>query len=173
MERLFEMDLHDYDPGDQVYSRPSARGVILMENKTIALVFSKKENYYKFPGGGIRKGEDPRCALMREVQEETGLLVVPESIKEFGSVLRRQKSTDAPHTVFEQENFYFLCSIGTQRTSQNLDVYEAEAEFMLRIVLIDEAIETNSAYKSENFFDQIMIAREEKVLRLIRERLCR
>ena len=173
MERLFEMDLHDYDPGDKVYSRPSARGVILMENNAIALVFSKKEHYYKFPGGGIHKGEDPKCALMREVQEETGLLVVPESIREFGSVLRRQKSTDNPHTIFEQENFYFLCSVGAQKTAQNLDVYEAEAEFTLRIVPIDEAIETNSAYKSDNYFDQIMIAREAKVLCLIRERLCR
>ena len=89
MELLFEMDLHDYELGDNVFSRPSARGVIFDDCGRIALVYSQKEKYYKFPGGGILSGEDKKEALIREVREETGLVVIPKSVREFGSVLRR------------------------------------------------------------------------------------
>lgn len=50
-------------------------------------------------------------ALIREVREETGLIVIPDSIDEFGSVVRRQKSNKSPNTIFEQENFYFFFSL--------------------------------------------------------------
>ena len=43
-----------------------------------------------------------------------------------------------------------------------------EAEFVLRYVDIDEAIRVNSEYKSDDFFDEIMIKREQKVLELIK-----
>lgn len=171
MKQLFEIDLHDYEESDSVFSRPSARGIIFMEDNRIALVYSEKEKYYKFPGGGIYREEDKKTALIREVREEVGLTVIPESICEFGSVMRRQKSNLSPHTVFEQENFYFICKVENQVVEQNLDAYEAEAGFILRVVDLDEAISVNSAYKSEDYFNTIMIARETKVLKLIREDL--
>ena len=47
MKQLFEMDLHDYEEGDAVFRRPSARAIILREDGRIALVYSEKEHYYK------------------------------------------------------------------------------------------------------------------------------
>lgn len=170
MERLFEIDLHDYELGDNVFSRPSARGVIFDDCGRIALVYSQKEKYYKFPGGGIHKDEDKREALIREVREETGLVVIPKSIKEFGSVLRRQKSNKTPNTIFEQENFYYFCEVKNIITEQNLDAYEAEARFVLEFVNLDEAIDTNSKYKTEDYFNEIMIKRDTKLLQLIKEK---
>ena len=105
MERLFEIDLKDYKVTDKVFKRPSARAIILIKDK-IALVYSKKEKYFKFPGGGIHADEDPKEALIREVREEVGMVVIPDSIREFGSVLRRQKGNVDEGTMFEQENFY-------------------------------------------------------------------
>ena len=57
MRRLFEIDLKDYKDTYSVFRRPSARAIIIKDNK-IALVYSKKEKYYKFPGGGIHEEED-------------------------------------------------------------------------------------------------------------------
>lgn len=167
MKRLFEIDLQDYEDGDRIFDRPSARGIIFKNNK-IALVYSKNEKYYKFPGGGIHGDEDRKEALVREVKEEVGLIVIPETICEYGSVLRRQKSNITPHTIFEQENFYYICETKNQIVEQNLDNYEKEAGFILRFVDLDEAISVNSAYKSEDFFNEIMIKRETKVLQMIR-----
>lgn len=170
MELLFEIDLHDYELGDNVFSRPSARGVIFDDCGRIALVYSQKEKYYKFPGGGILSGEDKKEALIREVREETGLVVIPKSVREFGSVLRRQKSNKTPNTIFEQENFYYFCEVENIVTEQKLDEYEAEAGFMLRFVHLDEAIDTNLKYKTEDFFDEIMIKRETKLLQMLKKK---
>ncbi len=51
MRILFEMDKKDYVPNGSVFSRPSARAIIIKDGK-IAMVYSKKYNYYKFPVGG-------------------------------------------------------------------------------------------------------------------------
>ncbi len=170
MKELFSIDLHDYDSNSEVFRRPSARGIIIKNNK-IALVYSKKEKYYKFPGGGINENEDISEALIREVREETGMIVIPESIREFGSVMRRQKSNYSPDTIFEQENYYYFCEAEKRLSSQELDDYEKEAEFSLRFVDIDEAINANDDYHSDDYFNEIMIKREMKVLQLVKDYL--
>ncbi|MGN1249731.1 MAG: NUDIX hydrolase, partial [Candidatus Spyradocola sp.] len=92
-------------------------------------------------------------------------------IREFGSVLRRQKSNIESDAIFEQESLYYFCRAENRISEQNLDDYEAEAGFTLRFVDLDEAIRINSAYKSENSFDDVMIQRETRVLRLIKAAL--
>ncbi len=168
MKRLFEIDLKDYKETDTVFRRPSARAIIFMGDK-IALVYSRKEKYYKFPGGGIHDDEDKKEALIREVREEVGLIVKPESVREYGSVLRRQKSTVKDNEIFEQENYYFFCDVQDKVVGQELDAYEDEAGFVLRIVDIDEAIATNAAYTSDDSFNEIMIKREKRVLEMLKQ----
>lgn len=167
MKRLFEIDLKDYDEGSDVFRRPSARGIIFKDGK-IALVYAVNEKYFKFPGGGIHDDEDKKEALIREVEEEVGLVVKPDTIKEFGSVLRRQKGIYEP-IIFEQENYYYFCECEEEATKQNLDDYEKEAGFTLRFVDIDEAIRVNGDYSSDNIMDDIMIKREKRVLEMIKE----
>ena len=172
MKQLLEIDLKDYENCDKIFRRPSVRAIILKDNNKIALVYSKKEKYYKFPGGGIKQDEDKKEALVREVREEVGLIVIPESICEFGSVMRRQRSNVSPNTIFEQENYYYTCKTKNQIVDQELDNYEAEAGFMLKFVSLDEAILVNSTYKSENFFNEIMIMRETKILQIVKDKIC-
>lgn len=171
MKRLFTIDLKDYAEDAVHFRRPSARGIVLFPERKIALVYSTKKKYYKFPGGGIHEDEDRVTALIREVREEVGLHVIPASVREFGSVLRLQNSEMMEHTVFEQENFYYFCDVEKEAGLQDLDDYEAEAGFELRIVNIDEAIAVDENFHSDDFFDEIMISREARVLKMIRETL--
>lgn len=168
MRCLFEIDLKDYEGCTKVFRRPSARAVILKGDK-IALVYATEEKYYKFPGGGIHEDEDKKEALIREVREETGLNVIPESIREYGSVLRKQKSEKADDTVFEQENYYYLCETEDTQGAQDLDEYEKDAGFMLVYADIDEAIKANGIFTSDSKADEIMIDRERRVLEMIEE----
>ena len=170
MKQLFEIDLKDYKETDTFFRRPSARAIIIKDGK-IALVYSKKEKYYKFPGGGIHDDEDKKEALIREVREEVGLVVIPESIREYGSVLRRQKSTVKDGEIFEQENYYYFCDVEDRAVEQDLDAYEDEAGFLLRIVDIDEAIATNAAYASADYFNEIMIKRDRRMLEMVKQEL--
>ena len=71
MRLLFEIDKKDYNKNGTSFVRPSVRGIIIKDGK-IAMVHSLKCNYYKFPGGGIKAGEEHRETLLREVKEETG-----------------------------------------------------------------------------------------------------
>ena len=58
-----------------------------------------------------------------------------------------------------------------QIASQELDEYEKEAEFVLQVVDLKTAIRANSEYHSENFFDEIMIKRELRVLQMIQQKM--
>ncbi len=81
MRILFDMDKKDYNPDGKKFVRPSVRGIIIKNGK-IAMVHSIKYNYYKFPGGGIEDNESKIETLIREVREESGLIVKADTIKE-------------------------------------------------------------------------------------------
>ena len=82
MRLLFDMDKKDYGSCTHTFVRNSARGIII-SNQKLAMIHSMKYDYYKFPGGGIEKGEDPVAAMVRETREEAGLVVRFETVKEY------------------------------------------------------------------------------------------
>lgn len=173
MKQLFTIDLKNYDENWQRSRRDSARAIIHVGSDKLALVYATKLGYYKFPGGGIHEGEDKIVALAREVQEEVGLAVVPESVREFGVASRYQKSGMAENTIFVQDNFYYECEVEHDEhgelkiISQNLDAYEDEAGFVLRIVSIKEAALANRQYRDTSDFNIAMIARDTRVLEMM------
>ena len=128
MRELFTVDTQDYNPNGSVHRRPSARAIIERDGKVLVM-HSRKFNYYKFPGGGIEQGETPEQALVREVREESGYFVRPETIEEYGSVLRRNRDNKDPEAIFEQQNFYYFCEIGDERVPVVQEDYEIEEAF--------------------------------------------
>ena len=158
MKQLFKVDLKDYDEGLPHFVRPSVRGIMIKDGR-LAVVYSKKFDYYKYAGGGIEAGEDHKAALIREISEETGLTVIPESIREFGSFLRIQKSRYAENTVFEQENFYYLCETEDEAASQHLDEYESDEGFTLEYAKPEHIIEVNRTHDHHGY-DEMLIERE-------------
>ncbi|MBO7339390.1 MAG: NUDIX domain-containing protein [Lachnospiraceae bacterium] len=168
MRELFSLDQHNYKEGGKEYSRPSVRGIILQDGKVL-LVHSKKFGYMKFPGGGIEPGEDHVQALCREVREETGLEVAPESVREFGFVPRRQKDKVDENGIFVQDNFYYFCDLKDGvKTSTKLDDYEREEGFTPVWMEPFFASQRNRYVDlSQEGLDAIMVKREAKVLDLV------
>ena len=123
MRELFQMDRQDYNPEGKVYERPSVRGVIVKDGKVL-LNYLAKHDCYEFPGGGIEAGETPENTLQREVAEETGRIVIPESIREFGIVIRRQRDSKDPEGIFEQKNYYYFCDITDETVPRKPDEHE-------------------------------------------------
>ena len=164
MDILFTLSTNDFDESWQRSKRPSVRGIIIKSDK-LAMVYSTRDDYYKFPGGGIENEEDHRSTLIREVKEETGLNVIPSSINEFGEAILLRKSDFLENTIFEQENFYYFCNTEDDISSQQLDDYEMKAGFTLNFVTAEEAIQTN--LKNAPNDPSMMLEREAKVLQLL------
>lgn len=117
MRLLFEMDKKDYEYCTHRFVRNSARSIIIRDGK-IAMIHSLKYDYYKFPGGGIENGENPVEAMIRETREEAGLVVKPETVKEYGYV-HRMPQRCASRTVLSIQLFCTTQS-AIWRISQNL-----------------------------------------------------
>jgi len=165
MRLLFEIDLKNYDKNGKAFIRPSARAIIIKDNK-IYMVHSLVYDYYKFPGGGIEKDESNIDALIREAAEEAGLVVIKDSIKEYGYVHRIQKAKDEGYSMFIQDNFYYLCDVENKKIEQNLDDYEDFEKFTLE--LVDPRIVINANRNSDHGpKNKDMIEREAKVLEIL------
>lgn len=165
MRLLFEMDKKDYGGCTHTFVRDSARSIIISNGK-IAMIHSQKYDYYKFPGGGIENGENPIEAMIRETQEEAGLTVIPETIREYGYVHRIQKSDRDPSECFVQDNYYYLCDAVGGLGSQDLDEYEKQESYQLEYVAPAFAIEKNRTVK-ESPYNRMMFEREARVLEML------
>lgn len=169
MKQLFTIDLKDYNPNGKKYYRPSVRGIIFDDKGNIAMIYSQKYHFYKFPGGGIEGNETHLETLAREIKEETGMTLIPESAKEFGEVLKIQNGDESgKHTIHIQQNFYYTCRVEDEVGSQELDDGEKALDFVLKFVPIEEAIAANSAFESDDPFKKQMAEREKRVLEMLK-----
>lgn len=170
MKRLFTIDLQDYNPSWPHSTRPSVRAIIERDGK-LAMVHNGKHDYYMFPGGGIEEGESHEEALIREVKEESGLIVIPESIREYGSALRLSNSRHFENTIFEQENFYYKCKAQEVVETPEYDLHEIEEQYSLVFVTPEEALRKNRFDDHGNEKGAVWIERESRVIELLmRER---
>lgn len=164
MRLLFSIDTGDYNPSGTVLSRPSARGIIIRDGR-VAMVHSLKFDYYKFPGGGIEAGETAVEAMIREVAEETGLTVLPDTVRAYGRVHRVSRGYDVD--MFVQDNDYFLCEAEDALHAQQLDGYEQDASFVLEFVTAKRAIRTNREADHGDFPYGTMTERDARVLEML------
>jgi 8-oxo-dGTP pyrophosphatase MutT (NUDIX family) len=143
MRTLQILDSKDYDETLPRTTRNAVRAIILSDGK---LVFVKSEKFgeYKFPGGGAKPGETHCDTIIRETREETGLTVIPSSIKEYGMTQEIHKDT-LGDGIFEQNSYYYLCDIEDGLSETALDEYEREYGYKLTIASIDDAISANAA----------------------------
>ena len=168
MRTLFVIDKKDYNENGTAFVRPSVRGII-KKGRKYALIHSLKYDYYKFPGGGAEKGEDHTATLCREVLEESGLVVIPSSVREYGLVHRVQKGIDSD--MFIQDNYYYFCDAEKEILPQRLEQNEAEEQFVLEFVTLKDAIEANENHyhgeKTGNERFECIIQRETGVMHML------
>jgi len=91
MRELFRIDKKNYIENGTVGTRPSVRGIIIKDGK-IAMMHSKKYDYYKLPGGGIEHviGVNENS----DHKEKQGIQTFAGMIERENRVLRLLKSEE-------------------------------------------------------------------------------
>ena len=151
-----------------IKERKAIRGVIKIGNKLLMVKNNKGD--YKFPGGGMEKGETTLQTLHREVLEETGFNVT-EVGEKLGEVIQRKLDTIDESKIFLMKSVYIECSVNiNDKHSQNLDNYEKEQEFTPVLIDINEVItKQEEILKSQTKSSNDWVERETTVLKLLRE----
>lgn len=54
-------------------------------------MIQSKYGDYKFPGGGMEEGENRIDTLAREIKEETGFDLLPNSAEYYGTVTEKRR----------------------------------------------------------------------------------
>lgn len=92
-------------PVEKLIFRPSVYGVIIQNGKVLLV---PQWDGYDFPGGGVEKGETLQEALLREVKEETGLIVKKDRI--IACEQDFYKDHRFADTYYHSILIYFLCT---------------------------------------------------------------
>ncbi|MFC2709682.1 MAG: NUDIX domain-containing protein [Candidatus Saccharibacteria bacterium] len=83
-------------------SRPASAGVVIYNDKKEALVLKANyKPYWSFPGGWIEDNQTPIQAAVRELSEETGVLIIPQRLKFLYIINRVSNIMQSYQFIFE------------------------------------------------------------------------
>ncbi len=102
-------------------SKPTASGLVLDAGRILLArrAIEPDEGKWDLPGGFLQEGEDPRDALVRELEEETSMHVEP--VEFFDVVVDRYgEDEDAQYTL----NLYWTCRVVSGEPTPADDVAE-------------------------------------------------
>jgi len=118
------------------------------------------------------KDYDEEDTLIREVREETGYSVIPDTIRPFGYIeeIRRDFKSYHESRIFRQISRLYFCEVSSERGEIQLS--EQEKRYGMRTVLytLDEAIAKNRAML-DNVGELAWNQREYRTLLLIKEHI--
>ncbi len=93
-------------PKERLSFRPSVYG-LLVDNGKILVVQNRNSGKYSLPGGGVEIGEKIKDALLREIQEETGITV---EVKDFLDFCENFFYYDPEDLGFHGFCFFYRCT---------------------------------------------------------------
>ena len=106
-------------PVEKLIWRPSAYGFVVKEGK---LLLSKQFDGYDLPGGGIDLGETPEQAVVREVEEETGIITKDPKLIAVATSFFRPFSKSG---FYQSIMLYYQCDfIGGALSMDGFDEHE-------------------------------------------------
>ncbi len=141
MRILAVFDEKNYQNTVETYEKYSVRGIILRDGK-LAMQCSR-EGEYKIPGGGIEAGESYEQALAREVLEETGLHVKPESIREIGEIQEVRRDIFEKDKKYVCHSLFYYCEVGTEQEPLHLTASEVAKGYEMKWAAPEEVYRRN------------------------------
>ncbi|MDD6049804.1 MAG: NUDIX domain-containing protein [Clostridiales bacterium] len=167
MNQLLLLDAQNYPPDLPEICRVAVRGIILLHGKL--LLIENDFGEVKLPGGGMEAGETEADTLTREVREETGYTVIPDSIHPFGQIEEKRLSVHEP-MIWHQISRLYFCQVEPDAGECAYTANEQRHAFHRALYTVDEAIRINRAMldrEGESPWNQ----REYRTLLLLKQHL--
>jgi len=172
MKELAKFDDQNYQNINNKIKRISIRGVIFIGDKLV-MVHTKRANELLFPGGGIESGETDSDTLIREVREETGYQVIPETIKELGYITEIRKSIYDEHELYEGVSYYYYCKVNEEcKTEPQYSLDELKAGYHVVFIKPEVAYLENDKVIKEIGPRSTWIMRENFILDILIKNKC-
>lgn len=147
MKLLAIFDSKNYDNTTSVFEKYNPRAIIMRDGK-LAMQRSKN-GIYKIPGGGREGDESFLDTLVREVSEETGLVVRESEVHELGEIIEiRQDIFDETIKYICHSLFYF-CEVEVEQRELNLTDSEKAKGFYVEWATPEEIYENNISKSKE------------------------
>ncbi len=116
--------------------RVACRGIILRDDMVL-MTHAREVDFWMLPGGGLEGNEDLSQCCIRELAEETGLIVKPlysfATINEF-------------YEEWLYRSHYFVCAV-VGETQRHLTAAEAENDLVTRWIPLRDAVAIFSAHE--------------------------
>ena len=107
--------------------------------------------YEKIPGGGQEPGENYEQTLIREVKEETGLYVRPESICELGEIIELHRDIFEPDKKFICHSLFFYCDVLDRQAPLSLTPSEIAKGYQLKWATPEEVYHRNILIEKDSW----------------------
>ena len=141
--KILEIKGNNYN-GKYNKTRVACRGLIIRDDE-ILMSYETETGQWMIPGGGLEDNETEEKCCIREIEEETGIIVKPlESVLEI----------DEFYGDYKWVNKYFICEV-VGEGKKNLTAAEIKAGMEPRWIKIDEVISIFSRHASYENIDEM------------------
>jgi len=123
------------DPADRLWRRRSASRVVVIDGDNRILLFCDtdpgypEQHWWVTPGGGIDPGETEAQAAVRELAEETGLVIEESAL--IGPIARRRVQHGYSDQVLDQDETFY--AVRVERFTVDISSFTEEE----KITMID------------------------------------
>ncbi len=149
MKKLLVLDYKNYTEELPVYEKHTVRAIIMKDGK-LAMQQSHTGEY-KILGGVVEEGENHLTTILREVEEEAGMFVKPDSLREIGVVEEKRLDVFYKNRIYHCLTYFYGCDVEDGVVPLKLTDSEVAKGYKLAWATPKQIVETNRALIKEKW----------------------